>query len=364
MGINGFLYGSATKNGFLTGSGQCSTDSGTYYLDNKKVAEDRLTPDSWKVSGFGVNGRLFIKNGKFHFVFSPGKLGSIDGEDPVKVEYQTNEDGTIRSFIITDTNGVRYVYGMPVYEVLGEAKLNRFPISDKYVLSKITLLPMNKGEIQYAYLKPYAYAWYLTAVLSPDFKGDPFNPKDSDKGNWIKIGYEKVYSKFEFRGPFGGKLSSVDHLSGYMACPEDFINNRAIAREGRLLDCSTYVVHGYMEIVYPKYIETPLYKAEFFISDRDDGPEYSENTHGFKSGRYLKKLDEIRLISKANNRIVSVIKFDYDYTLNKGIPSQRVPGRGKLTLKSVQQFGYDGKAYPPLRFESVSYTHLTLPTKA
>lgn len=87
-------------------------------------------------------------------------------------------------------------------------------------------------------------------------------------------------------------------------------------------------------------------------------------THFYNDEVYnhVKKLDNVKIYKKqngesdkVNSNLLKEYKFNYDYSLCKESPNSDAQGgdggnKGKLTLKSVQQFGQNGMKLPPYMF--------------
>ena len=362
---------------------------------------DRLNQDSYSINGLGLSGSLMISgtniqnklNREFHMRDSSGAISS-SGDDPIKIEYflVTDDDesgnrpsskGTIKSFTITTKDGTKFYYDYPVYNVNKEGRSadvesvpgliadNRDtkPIIDKDYVS-VSYSKSESGNskfIQY-FTQKFAYAWLLTAIVSPNYVDSNNNgiPDNGDKGNWIKFNYGKVYSgatSFEYRTPFGGGDSNALNKDLEFAekglkynCPNP------IVRDVDGAACSDSFSHGFMEIAYLNNIETPTHKAQFITSNRNDNVEYEFNyANRFIGDKRTKKLDSIKLLREGN--LVSEVKFTYNYNLNQEVPnqvaqldygysqgSQMFPNRGRLTLEKIQQFDKNGKPLPATTF--------------
>ena len=366
---------------------------------------DRLNQDSYSINGLGLSGSLMISgtniqnklNREFHMRDSSGAISS-SGDDPIKIEYflVTDDDesgnrpsskGTIKSFTITTKDGTKFYYDYPVYNVNKEGRSadvesvpgliadNRDtkPIIDKDYVS-VSYSKSESGNskfIQY-FTQKFAYAWLLTAIVSPNYVDSNNNgiPDNGDKGNWIKFNYGKVYSganSFEYRTPFGGGGPSADRKSRFELATKSNCPNAAV-RDVDQQSCSETFSHGYMEIAYLDSVETPTHKAQFITSDRDDNVGYDFEKLNFIGDKRTKKLDSVKLLRDTN--LVSEIKFTYDYSLNQNIPNHAsqlssedgvlegaantrassFPQKGRLTLKGIQQFDKNGKPLPATTF--------------
>ncbi len=265
----------------------------------------------------------------------------------------------IGEFAVTNEQGVRYVYGMPVYAAAEENMQfgNRLyteenapllePDSDRY-LAKFTGSPIPNTSSTATYVvgemrnQPYASSYMLTEITSNDFLDiDGDGPDDDDLGGYVRFDYDvihgNVYSKdkqvlkdnwYRWRNPYNGMQYDIADMSE----PDD---NKGLVRS------------GYKQIVYLDEIETKTHIAKFHRSDRDDGLSATtstvdalSNTTGIRGGKKLQQLDKIELFAKADlNNPIRTIHFEYEQTVAKhlagGVHNNSVPTGGKLTLKKV-----------------------------
>ncbi|PLX04897.1 MAG: hypothetical protein C0594_08575, partial [Marinilabiliales bacterium] len=208
-------------------------------------------------------------------------------------EDENNElDDRIMEMAITNQNGSRFVYGIPVFN-RNEKRL-RFGTRQDYNYSNqdvrdyqiheyttqdniddennMDLLLMNNehvvGEVK---RKPYARSFLITQITGPNYvdvnetQGElvPDGPSQSDFGAWTKFRYRKKYGFstpdgeagewYRYRAPYTGFF----HIPGSIADKRD----------------NLLVVHGgEKEVYYLKAIETKTHIA-FFITDATDGSE-------------------------------------------------------------------------------------------
>jgi len=258
----------------------------------------------------------------------------------------------IGEFAITNENGQRYVYGLPVY--------NRNESNFKYgVVGASASDIVNNYLVYYKNTKvqvgeerntPYASAYLLTAIYTPDYIDRTLDgPTDDDLGGYTKFNYVKKYGDrsstgkfFKWRTPYKGLLYDRGSLSDQM-------------------DDVGSVSQGEKELYYLQSIETKSHVAIFTTSSRRDGldadfgsvdPVADRDTKG---ANHQEKLDRIDLFSKkdvdySNNnwvpkagaKPIKTVRFQYDptYPLCKNAPNSEA-GYGKLTLQRVW-FEYNG----------------------
>lgn len=257
---------------------------------------------------------------------------------------------------VTKPDGYRYVYGIPAYNIY--QKEVTFSVSkdtaDGFIqyASSDNSLNNSKGKEQYydaQEIPPYAYAYLLTGVLSPDYidrtgNGITFD----DLGTAVRLNYFQLPGIFRWRTPVGIDSTSVNRIARF--------------QPGKKADKSTFsddkasYLYGEKEIWYVHSIESATMVAQFYISDRRDGLGVEDENGGIDTDMRLQKLDSIALFSKSDLKLygaaatpIKVVHFQYDYELCPGVPNftYDVPvsiptgdstwqyNRGKLTLKKL-----------------------------
>lgn len=239
----------------------------------------------------------------------------------------------ISELTVTSTDGSRYVYGIPAYN------LSQIDVSFR--------IPQNSAHPQYFTYSDaensiyntegkdnlysrnqypaYAHSYLLSGVLSPDYSdltGDGIS--DDDIGSAVKFTYSKLDYTFKWRTPLG------DHQANY--------------QEGLYADDKDQVAnysYGTKEVWYLHGIESKTMVAFFIVSDRRDAVGVLGENGGIDTTQKLKKLDRIELYSKsdiqsygANAVPIKVVHFVYDYSSCPGVPNN-IDGEGKLTLKEI-----------------------------
>jgi hypothetical protein len=268
----------------------------------------------------------------------------------------------ISEITVTDDGGKRMVYGIPVYNrgqyeatfsvagVVGNnldkarktGLINYDPAIDNTKSN-------NKGRdnlFSREYMPAYATSYLLTGVLSPDYvdiKDDGIT--DDDLGTAYKFNYTKATQSFQWRAPYAANTASFNE--GFISDPKD--------------DKGSYV-GGTKEIWYLNGVESKTMIAVFETSDRQDGLGVLGENGGQNPNLKLKKLDRIKLYSKADwvrnptNAIpIKVVHFEYDYSTHPNVPNNAGSSidkngspvsdpnsdanvnkaKGKLTLKKV-----------------------------
>lgn len=260
----------------------------------------------------------------------------------------------IGEIAITNTEGNRYVFGLPVYAK--EEKQIQYSVDDM-LNTKVdqTVAIMNTGftdaepkrKFGSYTAAPYASAYLLTQINTPQYRdltGD--GPSADDHGGFVKFGYTRTFGDndkvggsnfFKWRSPYLGLSYSRNEI----ASDKDDMGGFA---------------SGEKEVYYLEDIETKTHIAEFITSDREDGlealaddDEAARNdtipSSALSGLKRLKKLDRIDLYAKqedgSKGEKLKSVHFEYDYSLMKGQPNSDAPQGGKLTLIKVWVDHYD-----------------------
>ncbi|MEQ9658350.1 MAG: hypothetical protein RLO00_09470, partial [Fulvivirga sp.] len=273
----------------------------------------------------------------------------------------------IGEMAIFNENGLRYVYGIPVYSrneknlqyglqnIAEGAVENNFYVFDKDDKTKL-------GEERQS---SYATAYLLTEITTPDYIDRTSNgPSKDDLGGYTKFNYTRhaggssENNWYRWRLPYTGLAYSRNSLSD----PKD--------------DLGAYS-EGLKELYYLQSIETQTHAAIFVTSEREDGKDAAADAIQNKTAagsKSLKKLDRIELYSlidvkrvgnellpKESAKPIKTVHFDYDYHLSQNLPNG---SSGKLTLKRLW-FDYEGIAsakISPYRFD-YDYSFDNYPSK-
>jgi hypothetical protein len=260
--------------------------------------------------------------------------------DPERKTLERNLDSAhhIAGFELVNTDGLRYIYGLPVKnkehrEYLfsvsppGIACSSEVPVETSS--NGIDYKKSNTDEFyQEKELSTYTHSHLLTAILGPDFSDiDTIaGPSDGDIGFWVRFEYEKV-SDYAWRAPY----SNASYLRGSAVSTRD--------------DKASFM-YGVREQYYLLYAETRTHRAEFITEDKLDARGAASELTGMGDVQArTKKLTGIHLYSKFDNldqeaNALKRIHFSYD-SLNPLCPgAPNTGGTGKLTLKSLA-FSYE-----------------------
>lgn len=273
----------------------------------------------------------------------------------------------ISEIIVTRADGSRYVYGIAAYNHLQkEATFNiaRNGISVDRCTETVSYDPNsdattgNRNGVDHFYSQKstpgYAYAYLLTAVLSPDYvdlTGD--GPSEDDLGTATWFNYFQTSSEnqpFQWRTPTSNNENVALLNEGLLSDPTD--------------DKASYV-YGTKEMWYLHSIETKTHKAYFHISPKADGRGVSGEHGKVDANQKTYKLDSLELYARrqqVNGTSVAdfplkTVHLEYDYSLCSGTTNS--DSSGKLCLKKVYfthgntsatrgqlnayQFGYSGQ---------------------
>jgi len=266
--------------------------------------------------------------------------GNSDGDTMMLGRAQRNnytiKGKQISQITILNDDGTRYVYGLPSYNF--KKKEVSFNISQKIpgeTADSIILMQYDptadnttgnqKGTNNYfsqIETPAYAYAYYITEILSPDYVdilGD--GPTSDDLGTFTKFTYFRN-PLYKWRSPY--QKDKAFFNAGHLYDQNDDMGNYQ---------------YGEKEVFYLRSIETKNYIAIFDCSNRKDAHGVLDQNGGIDINSSLKKLNSISLYTKSaylkNDRTpMKKVNFEYDYSLCKKNPSSEGDS-GKLTLKRV-----------------------------
>jgi hypothetical protein len=342
--------------------GSLQVDGNTYRLERDKRTQIITTFTAEEAALVGLDKQIYSYTEN---AFVPGSCKT----DKTKVigydRYNKNEPGIyayrkrhhISEIDVLETDGRRYVYGIPAYQVVQKevSFATQTTPEDQlvqYTPNQDNSVNNHKGRdwfFQRETTNGYAHSFLLTGILSPDYVdvlGDGIS--DDDLGTAVKFNYSRIGRQFEIDNP------SFNNFKWRMPIDE----NKARYNEGLkadAMDDKGIYSYGEKELWYMHSIESKNMVATFRISSRYDGSSLEEENGGITtiaSGKpRLRKLDRIDLYTKADYakygpgaRPIKTVHFDYDYTLCPGYGLNTEGGTGatgKLTLKKVY-FTYNG----------------------
>lgn len=319
-----------------------------------------------------------LTNAEANFCFE-GALYSYDinagyGLDTIAREYIALDNRPkhhIREVSILNTDGSRYIYGIPAYNhkqieyTFNISKNNNSHITSQTCLTGDAVYSTESGNADNSmenksgedefymatHTRSYAHSFLLTSVLSADYvdvKNDGIT--DDDLGTAVKFNYSRTNTAYNWRTPYG--------------------NNTANYQEGlksKNTDDKGSYIYGEKEVWHLHSIESKNQVALFKISEREDGRGVIGNNGGLstETANAAYKLDRIELYNKQdlisngiNAEPIKIVYFEFDYTLcpnvhnNSGAAVAGNENKGKLTLRKIYfSYGKSNKAkFSPYRF--------------
>lgn len=258
----------------------------------------------------------------------------------------------ISQISVTDDQGMRTVYGLPVYNkdqeevtfsVDGGGDANRASGQISYAASgpaPDNSITNGKGRDHYfskESMPPYATSYLLTGILSSDYvdkTGDGIT--DDDLGTATKFNYTRVNTAYKWRAPFAGSANVATYNANMMSDVRD--------------DKASYI-YGEKELWYMHSIESKTMIAQFILQDRQDALGVANENGAKATAVHQQLLKEIRLYSKSDLAHpgavpIKTVHFVYNYHICQGLPNS---ASGKLTLERVYfTFGANnkGKLHP------------------
>jgi len=299
------------------------------------------------------------------------------GTYTISLNRKSLPDNQLGGFEAINTSGIRYIYGIPAYnlenlECTYTAKKESSSVTPLYEYKVDT---KGTGEdpdhdiagyekfLEKNKIPKYAHSFLLSSVLGTDYIDiDNNGVSENDLGYWVKFNYLKANGDdvdsgaYQWRAPFtGGNL-----------------NEKLVSKNRD--DVGTYT-YGKRENWYIANIETKTHVAEFYISTRHDAKGALKeiqsllsngNINSLLLGANSYKLDSIKLYTKPERYIngvlnssaipLKVVHFEYagypgkyesTKELCRGIENTDKPNGGKLTLKSIwfsYKNNYSGKS--------------------
>ena len=258
----------------------------------------------------------------------------------------TRKKHHISQINVTETNGQRYVYGIPVYNIIQKdftftvnnpESANEPGKVDFAQGEEITLNTGSKdGYIQTTTTPAFAHSFLLSGLLSPDYvdvSGDGIT--EDDLGNAVKFNYNKIAGVSKWRTPL---------VNGTQA-------NFIPGKRSETKDDKGVVSYGERESWYLHSIESKTLIALFKLENRHDSKGSTGELSGVNSSdNTSQRLQQIDLYNKADLKLnglqgarpIKTVHFEYSYALCKNVPNNTTAGEGKLTLDKIY-FTYNGQ---------------------
>lgn len=281
------------------------------------------------------------------YSYGLNQWGNPHCSDIVQTEPRVNsfrQPNHMSEIDVLNTDGRRYVYGLPVYNLVQKevtfaadsSKANRTTGMVQYGGNDAT--ESNNHGVDHYYQKEitgaYAHSFLLTGILSPDYVDLTGNGiTDDDLGDAIKFNYTKLAG---ISNPFGWRTPYTSDSATYNEGLQTYVRD----------DKGNYI-YGEKEMWYLNSIESKNMIAVFVLESRSDLHSISETgVISTMDTTRSKRLKEIDLYSKSDYiqngtsaRPIKTVHFGYGYDLCKGINGDT--SQGKLTLKKVW-FTYNG----------------------
>jgi hypothetical protein len=329
--------------------------------DKRNEYIESLTANQATIYGFEKTYNLYNKGS---FVIDPTNRMVTPSSTINRIfKNSTNVGHHISEIGITNTDGARYYYGIPVYNlskkrVIFNASSRKetaysaagWPPISPYTSNPLTINPNNQlltysaqdigannlrgadNFVQNETTPAFATNYLLTTIVSPDYvdlRDD--GPTYDDLGNFTRFNYYKSDDDYNWREPF------CDNVTNSF---QAYVEKGLLADE---LDDKAMYEHGTRENYYMHSVETKNYVAIFETSARQDAFGANDENGGISSSAEL-KLDAIKLYSKseiiAKGSVaaaipIKTVRFEYDYYLCPGTYNSKAPSKGKLTLRKI-----------------------------
>jgi hypothetical protein len=262
----------------------------------------------------------------------------------------------ISEVTVLEANGMRYVYGLPVYNTVQQdftlsvrgtppddtSNLVQYAADESSAGSGNQNIYNNTGIDGYYTMQQtpaYASSFLITGLMSPDYvdrTGDGIT--EDDPGNAVKFDYTMSTGLHHWRTPRRNDTGNIAHFN--------------VGLKSEIRDNKAAFSYGQREAWYLHSIESKSLIAIFSTSSRNDDKGVESALNGaINSGENVNlKLDSISLYTKADIRAhglpgavpIKTVHFDYTYALCKGTPDNST-GQGKLTLQDIY-FTFNGQS--------------------
>lgn len=317
-------------------------EASKFGLDQKILDYPDLTASSLTPSNFD-NVIIRTNNG------GPENAGEFVDAGISKI----NRDGTfsgnrshhISEMSVTQSNGSRYVYGIPMYNRKQMDAV--FNVASEGVTNDNVgangLIAYNAGTddsdgntagidhyMEKNTVPDYSHGFLLTSILSSDYVDRSGNgPSIDDYGDYTKFNYSRIGAEGAYKWRIPAESGAAKFSQGLVADKKD---NKGV------------YVYGEKDLWYMQSIETKNYVALFILNDdRKDAYPVAAQSGGIASVNPSRSLKEIRLYAKKdfahggidNAKPIKIVNFEYDYSLCPNTPNSTASTKGKLTLKKI-----------------------------
>jgi hypothetical protein len=276
--------------------------------------------------------------------------GILNYESFARYDNEMRKGHHISQINVTEANGQRYIYGIPVYNIVQRDftftvdnkesatdpdKVDFDPIEASLNSPNLAPAAQKDGYFQEMVTPPYAQSFLLSGLLSPDYVDVTGNGiTEDDLGNAVKFNYTKIDGISKWRTPL---------TNGAKA-------NFNAGKRTETKDDKGIVSYGERESWYLHSVESKTMIALFKIENRDDSKGSTSEFSGINSAdNTAQRLKQIDLYSKADlkknglqgAKPIKTVHFEYSYALCKGTPNNTT-GEGKLTLEKIY-FTFNGQ---------------------
>lgn len=308
----------------------------------------------------------------------------LDGSNNLVYTAIPRIDGTIRranhisQINVTEANGSRYVYGIPVYNIQqkdftfsvtspASVDAEKVTVTSNELTTASPHLSAASSNTKDGYLlitetPPYAHSYLLSGILSPDYVDITNNGiTEDDMGTAVKFNYTKIAQNSRWRTPMDESKANFN-----------------VGKRTEQKDDKGILSIGERESWYVHSIESKTMIAVFSLEGRADGKGVGSGTlGGLNTGdNAQKRLKKIELYSKADlkknglagAKPIKTVHFTYSYALCPGAPNNNNQpeldennvdvnsAKGKLTLESIY-FTYNGQTRANKSKYVFSYTN-------
>ncbi|MEO6541180.1 MAG: hypothetical protein ABIN74_09330, partial [Ferruginibacter sp.] len=248
---------------------------------------------------------------------------------------------------VTEANGQRYIYGVPVYNLkqkdftftVNNAESTTYP--DKVDIDPAEATTLNTGIkdgfLQITETPAYAHSFLLSGLLSPDYVDvNDDGITEDDQGNAVKFNYTRMADVSKWRTPLTSDAKA--NFNG--------------GKRTETKDDKGIVSYGERESWYMHSIESKTMIAFFKLEPRNDnkgsGGELSGINGADNSAQRLKQIDlynkaDLKANGLTGAKPIKTVHFVYSYNLCKNVPNNTGTGQGKLTLDKIY-FTFNGQA--------------------
>ncbi|MBL7974935.1 MAG: hypothetical protein JNJ85_08485, partial [Candidatus Kapabacteria bacterium] len=304
----------------------------------------------------------------------------LDGNDkvPTTETQKINKvyKNSIGEFCITNSNGQKYCYGLPVYQrcetnvrygtkswnavvpsdllqVSGSSKYPNSTECKNYIIKSDQLQNQSKSKSTIIEQKPTPKAtqYLLTLITSNDYVDKSLDgPTPDDYGTYVKFEYEKITGLkligdyvedrgwYKWRAPYYGYY----YQKGLHSDNNDDFGTASFGeREIYYLKTITTKTHTAVFELNNTVSEPRLDAISALMNEKEAGAGNSSNVSSCMKQRYLKSVTLYTneqyqaYLSSGQNNWISRTNLSYDYSLCKGILNAIGNNTGKLTLRKL-----------------------------